>query len=75
VLRYHGLDGLAMALTFSAIWLLGNRSRHGFVVMSAGNLCWTTIGVLAGSPAMVVANLGFLAMNVRGFLRWTRPKA
>jgi len=42
---YLGLDWLAMVLTFSAIYLLGNKSRYGFVVMMIGNLCWAGIGV------------------------------
>ena len=47
--QYLGLDWLAMCLTFAAIYLLGNRSRMGFVVMMIGNLCWSTIGIWAGS--------------------------
>ena len=68
--QYRGLDWLAMFLTFGAIYLLGNRSRAGFVVMMAGNLCWSVIGIWAGSYAMVLANAGFFAMNLRGFLKW-----
>ena len=69
--QYLGLDWLAMCLTFAAIYLLGNRSRKGFVVMMIGNLCWSAIGIWAGSYAMVIANLGFFSMNVRGFIKWT----
>ena len=72
VTQYLGLDWLAMCLTFTAIYLLGNKSRTGIVVMMAGNLCWSAIGVWAHSYAMVLANLGFFAMNVRGFLKWAR---
>ena len=67
---YLGLDWLAMVLTFSAIYLLGNKSRYGFLIMMAGNLCWSAIGVWAHSYAMVLANLGFFLMNVRGFVKW-----
>ena len=69
--QYLGLDWLAMCLTFAAIYLLGNRSRTGFVVMMIGNLCWSAIGIWVGSYAMVIANLAFLSMNVRGFIKWT----
>ena len=69
--QYLGLDWLAMCLTFAAIYLLGNRSRMGFVVMMIGNLCWSAIGIWAGSYAMVIANLAFFSMNVRGFIKWT----
>ena len=69
--EYGGLDWLAMVLTFSAIYLLGNKSRVGFIVMMIGNLCWTAIGLLVHSYAMVIANLGFFSMNVRGYVKWT----
>lgn len=67
---YHGLDWLAMALTFLAIYLLGNKRRGGFVVMMMGNLCWSAIGFWAHSHAMVLANLGFFTRNLRGFVKW-----
>ena len=69
--QYFGLDWLAMCLTFTAIYLLGNKSRSGFIVMMLGNLCWSTIGLWAGSYAMMIANIGFFALNVRGFVRWS----
>jgi len=75
VTQYFGLDWLAMSLTFWAIYLLGDRNRHGFIVMMIGNLFWAAIGLWAHSYAMVIANLGFFSMNVRGFIQWTpRPE-
>ena len=72
--QYFGIDWLAISLTFVAIWLLGNKSRHGFLIMMAGNLCWSAIGLWAHSYAMIVANLGFFSMNVRGYLKWAPPE-
>ena len=71
--QYHGIDWLAMCLTFSAIYLLGNKSRAGFIAMMAGNLCWSAIGLWALSYAMILANLGFFTMNLRGFIKWAPP--
>jgi hypothetical protein len=68
--HYNGIDWIAMCLTFSAIYLLGNKSRLGFVVMMLGNLLWCFIGLWAESYAMIIANLGFFSMNVRGFVKW-----
>lgn len=51
------------------IW--GNKSRTGFVFMMLGNLCWSAIGIWAHSYAMVIANVGFFAMNVRAFMKWS----
>ena len=75
LLQYFGLDWVAMALTFTAIYLLGNKSRNGFVVMMVGNLCWTSIGLWVHSYGMVVANLGFFLMNVRGYRKWASSTA
>jgi len=68
--NYDGVDWIAMSLTFAAIYLLGNKSRIGFVVMMLENLLWCVIGLRAGSYAMIIANLGFFSMNVRGFIKW-----
>ena len=70
LLAFYGIDWLAMLLTFIAIWLIGNKSRMGFVVMIAGNLCWIVVGILSGSSAMWIANLVFVVMNVRAILKW-----
>jgi hypothetical protein len=70
VSHYNGVDWIAMCLTFLAIYLLGNKSRIGFVIMMLGNLLWCFIGLRAESYAMIIANLGFFSMNVRGFLKW-----
>jgi Nicotinamide mononucleotide transporter len=74
MMQYFGIDWLAMCLTFAAIYLLGNKSRWGFVVMMTGNLSWSAIGLWAHSYAMVLANLGFFSMNVRGFVNWAPPR-
>jgi len=42
--------------------------------MMLGNLCWAAIGIWADSYAMVIANLGFFSMNVRGFVKWASPE-
>lgn len=39
-LKYFGVDWVAMTLTFGAIYLLGNKSRSGFVLMMSRNSCW-----------------------------------
>jgi hypothetical protein len=64
-----------MCLTFTAICLLGNKSRKGFSLMMGGNLCWSVIGVWAHSYAMIIANLGFFSMNVRALIKWAPEQA
>jgi hypothetical protein len=69
--NYFGVDWLAMAFTLCAIYFLGDKKRAGFVVMICGNSCWIAVGYLSSSLAMMIANVVFLAMNLRGYLGWS----
>jgi hypothetical protein len=62
-------------LTFAAIYLLGNRSRVGFLIMMSGNLLWCVIGIWAQSYAVLIVNFGIFSMNVRGFIKWAKSQA
>ena len=62
---------MVMALTFGAIYLLGNKARAGFILMMAGNTCWIIVGAFTESIAMMIANLVFLAMNARAWSKWS----
>lgn len=73
MLEYYGLDWAAALLTFLAIWMLGNQSRWGFVLMIAGNAFWIATGVVGSSWGLLAANVAFIAMNLRGLLRWSQP--
>ncbi|MBK6854572.1 MAG: nicotinamide mononucleotide transporter [Burkholderiales bacterium] len=68
--QYMGIDWLAVCITFPAIYLLSRKSRKGFLLMVAGNLCWALIGYLAESYAMTAANLCFLIMNLHAYASW-----
>jgi nicotinamide riboside transporter PnuC len=73
--QYMGIDWLAICLTFPAIHLLNHKQRKGYLLMMVGNLCWFTIGLQADSYAMTFANLGFLSMNLHGYVRWSNAEA
>jgi hypothetical protein len=71
LLKYYGLDWLAMALSLLAVYLLGNKNRIGFVSFVTANTLWVYLGIaLIGSYGIAVGNFVFLIMNVRGFLKW-----
>ena len=74
LLQYYGIDWLATLLTFLAIWLIGDQNRSGFYIMNAGNALWIVVGILTHSLALVVANLLFIALNVRAIIRWSRKE-
>jgi hypothetical protein len=70
LLRHWGVDWVAIALTFTSLYRLGNRKRDGFAFGMAANLAWAVFGVLVLSLATVGANAVFLALNIRGWVRW-----
>ena len=70
--KYFGIDWLAMALTFFALWNIGNKNKVGFLIMMCGNLCWVAIGAMSQSIAMILANIVFFSMNARAIWKWHR---
>ncbi len=38
--------------------------------MVAGNVAWIVFGVVVSSIATIIANVVFVFMNARGFIRW-----
>ncbi|MBN2212415.1 MAG: nicotinamide mononucleotide transporter [Sedimentisphaerales bacterium] len=69
---YYGVDWVAMIFTLTAIYLLGNKNKTGFISMMIGNGCWAIFGILTHSYALIVANAIFFIMNIRGFIRWKK---
>lgn len=70
MLSYYLLDWLAIVTTLLAVWMLGQKNRQGFLVFVFSNLCWVGVGIMTASLAIILGNLAFLAMNLRGWWRW-----
>ena len=69
-MNYYGLDWIAMGTSLLAVYLLGQRSRLGFVSFLISNVIWIVLGVLAGIWGIVAGNVAFLALNARGYTKW-----
>jgi endonuclease/exonuclease/phosphatase (EEP) superfamily protein YafD len=75
LLKYYGLDWLAMVLSVVAMVLLGNKVKWGFTFFMFANLTWILLGFfLLNSYAIVLGNVVFLITNTRGFLKWNADK-
>lgn len=72
LLRFYGIDWVAMTLSLYAVYLLGNRNKWGFVSFIISNALWVYVGYLTGSYAIAIGNFVFLLMNSRGYLKWVR---
>jgi nicotinamide riboside transporter PnuC len=59
-----------MVFSLLALYLIGRRNRVGFLSFIAANVCWVSIGWLTMSLAIMVGNIIFLILNVRGYRNW-----
>ena len=74
-LKYYGLDWVAMAASLLAVYLMGNKNRMGFLSYIIANALWIYLGVFKmQSLGISIGNIFFLAMNLRGYLKW-KPDA
>ena len=70
LLKYHGIDWIAIIMTFLTLYYLGERRRFGFVFGIVASISWLIFGILVDSIANIVANVIFIALNLRGYLNW-----
>lgn len=70
-----GLDWGAMIFSLMALYLIGRRNRLGFLSFIVANVCWVSIGYLTMSFAIIVGNLIFLVLNLRGYWSWLHADA
>jgi hypothetical protein len=66
----------AMVVTLVASWLVASSSKlkrnWGFWCFVASNVLWTAWGWHAGAWALIVLQVGLLALNLRG-IKKTEP--
>ena len=70
-MNLFGADWLAMLASVTALVLLGRKSRWGFVSFMVANVAWILCGYLLPSIPIVLGNMVFFCLNMRGFRAWT----
>ena len=70
IFKYHGIDWIAIIMTFLTLYYLGEKRRFGFIFGIVASIAWLIFGVLVDSIANIVANVIFIALNLRGYLNW-----
>jgi hypothetical protein len=68
--QYYGADWIATVLSVASVWMLGSRRRNGFLVMIAGNGAWMAYGLLAPNVPIILSNVVFAVLNLRGYMSW-----
>jgi nicotinamide riboside transporter PnuC len=73
LLKYNGLDWLAMASSLLSVYLMGNKNRIGFLSYMLANVLWIYLGTFKmQSFGISIGNIFFLLMNLRGYLKWKK---
>jgi len=70
IFKYHGIDWVAIIMTFLTLYYLGEKRRFGFVFGIVASISWLIFGILVDSIANIIANVIFIALNLRGYLNW-----
>jgi hypothetical protein len=73
-MQYYGIDWLATFCGLTAVLLLGNKNKSGFLVFMLASASWVTFGLMVGSWAIVFGSSIFFFMHLRGFLKWRRDE-
>mgnify|MGYP001158162732 FL=1 len=73
--QYKGSDWAAMVFTFTSLYLLGNKSRTGFLMGIIANIFWFTYGYLTGSAANMFCSSVVIYLQARGWFKWAEKDA
>ena len=73
--QYKGSDWAAMVFTFTSLYLLGNKSRTGFLMGIIANIFWFTYGYLTGSAANMFCSSVVIYLQARGWFSWAKKDA
>ena len=71
-MQYHGFDWLATVCNLAGVFLLGSRSKYGFVFCLLGSCGWLVVGFLIESFPLIFGSAIFVVLHIRGLINWHR---
>lgn len=69
MLQYYGLDWIGTLLGLASIYFMGRHERAAFVLRIAASVFWAAFGVVARTPAGVLANVMAIVLCFWGIRR------
>jgi hypothetical protein len=72
--RYLGFDLVAAGCGLAGMYLLGSRSRAGFLLCALASAFGIGFAALAGSLPLLLMNTILSFVNIWGFLNWGRAR-
>ena len=71
-MQYYGFDWLAMVCGLSGMYLLGSKSKYGFVFFMISSSSWITVGIFVNSLPLICGSSISFILQIRGLLNWHR---
>jgi hypothetical protein len=65
-MQYYGLDWMGTILGLASVYYMGRHDRAAMRLRIAASVFWASFGVLAQTPAAVIANLAAILLCLRG---------
>jgi len=69
-MRYYGLDWIGTILGLASIHYLGRRNKTGFFLRIVASVFWVAFGIIAETPAGIIANVAVIFLSFRGLHQW-----
>jgi hypothetical protein len=64
--NYYGLDWIGTVLGLASIYYTGRHDKAAFLLRIAASVFWAAFGVVAHTPAAIIANSAAILLCVRG---------
>jgi hypothetical protein len=65
-MNYYGLDWIGTVLGLASIYYTGRNDKAAFVLRIAASLFWGAFGIVARTPAAIIANFAAILLCVQG---------
>ena len=65
-MQYYGLDWIGTVLGLMSIYYTGRNDKAAFALRIVASLFWGAFGVVAHTPAAIIANFAAILLCVRG---------
>jgi hypothetical protein len=64
--NYYGLDWIGTVLGLASIYYTGRHDKAAFALRIAASVFWAAFGVVAHTPAAIIANTAAILLSLRG---------
>lgn len=65
-MQFYGLDWIGTVVGLASIYFIGRHDKAAFVLRIVASLFWGAFGIVAHTPAAIIANVAAILLCVRG---------